>query len=102
MVNKRSNVTAHGMTAPRMIWSDMQSDREPLLRTVTIYVAEEMYHDAETEQDLPRGDDLYTVEDDGGDFDDVEQIPDSDIDDEVEHRAVHYRSLGHEVVIQWL
>jgi hypothetical protein len=68
-------------------------------KTVTIYLDEEMTADEDGE-DVPREDDLFTVQDDGGDYDDSEQLELVDAEGEVDERVDYYKDLGHTVIVR--
>lgn len=58
---------------------------------VTISVHEDV--DEET------GEESYTISDDGGEFDDVEETSAPDVQGDIEERRLHYRTLGRRVVL---
>ena len=44
-------------------------------------------------------DDAYVVSDDGGEFDDSEELPATDVQGAVDDRRLHYRAQGRRVVL---
>lgn len=74
-------------------------DREQdYFKTVTIYWCEETTAN-EDGDDVPRGEGLYKVEDDGGYFDDREQLDEDASAEAIRERLEHYRDRGCEVTI---
>lgn len=59
--------------------------------TVTISVDENV--DEET------GEETYTISDDGGEFDDVEEESAPDVQGDIDERRLHYRVLGRGVLL---
>lgn len=51
------------------------------------------------DEDEETGEDRYTISDDGGEFDDVEEDSAPDVQGDIDERRLHYRSMGRRVVI---
>jgi hypothetical protein len=49
--------------------------------------------------DEDTGEETYTISDDGGEFDDVEETGAPDVQGDIDERRLHYREMGRRVVI---
>jgi len=68
-------------------------------REITIHFDEEMTA-GDDGVDVPRGEDLFTVQDDGGHYDDSEQLEQVDAEQKVAERVAYYKERGHEVIVR--
>lgn len=50
-------------------------------------------------EDEETGEESYTISDDGGEFDDVEETSEPDVQGDIDERRLHYREMGRRVVI---
>lgn len=51
------------------------------------------------DEDEETGDETYTISDDGGEFDDVDEESWTDVQGDIDERRLHYRELGRRVVL---
>ena len=50
-------------------------------------------------EDEETGEESYTISDDGGEFDDVEEPSEPDVQGDIDERRLHYRAMGKRVVL---
>ena len=62
--------------------------------TITVHAL-----DPDDADDSDDADDAYVVSDDGGEFDDSEEMPATDVQGDVDERRHHYRVQGRRIVL---
>ena len=81
-----------------MAKSSAQLDREIAAALVAGPSVKISVHETDSEEDVL--DESYVVSDDGGEFDDSEEIPAKDVQGAIDERRLYYRQLGRKVVLQ--